>query len=258
MVGQAISQAGSAVGGVAKGAGITLGGMFKLLFFVKARWTISILLIAFFLWQAGVESIKQKNISPIVFNVGGRIVSSDETLYWELKRIEANGWRLTATDLEKHEKDSLIYSFKSILAKGSLIFNLLTTFWFLYVIFFIFYWILNKITDISAIINFFFALLFIIFLQSLYGSAMLYLNYECDVNNLDLCISQEDRYKQSLFALTPAKGIGFFAVNIINGNLLDAFKESAVPFLEGIDKQIKGSINDTVNEFDILNNVTVV
>lgn len=234
---EAVTKAGSAISGMAKGTGGTIAGVFKLLFFIKARWTLTILLVLFYSWGALQQSIEQKNFSPFVFEIGGRFASADETLYWQLKEIESNEWRLPSRSIEEGEKEGFWRDTKSLMAKGGLILDIISMGWFVYIMLYFFYWIFNKLNNTQPLANWIIAITFVVLLQSLYGEAMLYLNYEGGS-------TQEDKYKEIGFAMTPLKGTTFLVFNAhkIFG---DALFKGAVPFL---DQEINSTINQTNSE----------
>lgn len=227
-MGSGISTAGAAAGSIAKGTGGTIGGIFKLLFLVKWRWTITIFILSLMLWGAIAESIQERNFKPLIFDVGGQLVSADENFYWYLKGIEANDWKIPSERIDSDE-DGFWRDIKSLLAKFNLFFQIFSTGWFLYIVFYALYFIFNKFISISWVANATVALIIMILLQVGYAGHMLYLNYDCpDVP--ESCLTQDEKYTKSVFALTPLKGVGFMIVNF--PNVITAFKESATPVLE--------------------------
>lgn len=238
MVGQGISSAGSAIGGAVKGTGMTFLGILKLLFFVKFRWTITIMLLIFYSWGALNQSLEEKNLYPFIYEVGGRVASADETLYWELKEIEANNWAIPTKNIDVDEEDGTWKTIKSVGAKLKFLFNILSATWFLYVLLYMLFWIIDKFNTSGKAYSVMFAILLLILIQALYGTAMLSIHMDCSS-----CPNLDKRYKDVAFAMTPLKGFGFLIVNAPK-IFDDFFDKSAVPYL---DKKINESLNQIIN-----------
>lgn len=229
--GQAIAKASGAIGGVSKGLGGTIGGIFKLLFLVKARWTITILLLVFSLFVGVTDSIEQRSFYPALISFGDRMVSSDEGLFWRIKSIEDNDWRIPSSIIDSAGDTGFWKDTKSIFSKVALFFYIISTGWFIYVIVFMFYWLFNKLNDTSWILNVVIALLLVFLLQSMYGVTMFFVNYDCSVDNPDICLNRGEREEQATWSLVPLKGTTSLIVNLWNGNLIDAFTDSASPLI---------------------------
>ena len=238
--GQVVGGVVSKVGGVTGGLGKALGSIISLIFL---RWRITITLIFLAISLSGViiESVQDKNFAPIVFSVGDRLVSADEGMYWRLKEIEANDWKISSESIEVGD-EGFWKDFRSISSKTSFLFYILSTGWYIYVVTYFFFWLIRWHNQSEGVFNIMFAIFVVVMLQCLYGSAMLFIKYECDAEHLDKCLSEEEKYTKIGFALTPLKGTGFLVVNF--RNIWGAFLEGTVPF---VDKVVNGSLNITGN-----------
>jgi len=231
------------------GAGIAgIGGVLKFLFFTHLRWTISLILILFTVISSLGACMEQRSAFPLVKNIGGDLLSKDEGLYWTLKDIESNGWRLPIKEMSVDEPDGFWKDVRSALAKISFVFDTLSTFWYIYIVTYLFYLLFKVMNTGSIIMNISLAILVVVFLQISYGSIMLYLNDPCNAEHVELCLPLEEKYSNAFFSLTPLKGTYFLVENLINGNLITLFTESAVAYPVEVN-----ATNNTVN-WDILNN----
>lgn len=213
-------------------SGVGLGSMMNFLFVAHWRWTITLILLVLAIVSSMGECFEQKSFYPLVTNVGGKLLSSDEQLYWRLKDIESNNWKLPLSDIQVNEEDGFWKDLKSVFGKVALFFDFLATFWYVYVVVYIFYWLFKVINTSGTIaFNIIFAILIVALLQSAYGAIMLYMNDDCTATTVDKCLPQTEKYSKAFFSLTPLKGTGFMVMNLINGNLITTFSEGAVPLV---------------------------
>lgn len=233
----AIGQAGTAIGGAVRDAGATFGGILKLIFFVKARWTITIILLIWYCWVALNQAMDDGNYYSFVDVVGSKLVSADEGLYWQLKGIESNGWKIQSNRITPDEPEGFWKDTKSALAKTGFIFDLLAHAWFIYTLFYFFYWIIDKFNTSGKVFSVMFAILIMISLQAMYGVSMLYIHSDSS----DLPISE--KYKNVAFAMTPLKGVTFLVIHSIDIFENAVWKEMAIPL---INKSVEQVVNESV------------
>lgn len=239
---QAAVSGASKIGGAIAGGGRAVFSIFGL-FLLKWRVFITVLFLSIYLASAIGESINEKSFKPLVFKVGGRIVSADETQYWKIKEIEANDWRLPSKNIEEGEEEGIWRDIKSLFARAGFAFDTITTLWFIYILWYVLWMALKTINDSARLVMGILAIVFVMFLQALYGVSMLYINYGCSVEYPDLCHDDAQRTKDVGFALTPLKGTYLTVYHLfVTGNLRESFVNSAVPFIE------RKFINETINQ----------
>lgn len=230
MAGVAVAKAGSAISGTTKGIGGTISNLIKLIFFVKARWSITIILILIFSWNAFIEAKETKSLAPLVFEIGGRLASPDETLYYQLKEIEENNWQLPTKSIEPNEKEGLLRDIKSIWSRIVFVISIFSIFWFCYVTYYSIYWIASRHSEDEKFHNFLTAIIFLILIQALFAEAMLY------INSSELK-SNEDKIKDVVFTLRPFKGITFLVMNF--GDIMNMLISPAIPYIPELNNTIK-------------------
>lgn len=200
---------------------------------VNWRISLTLLFLVIYLSSSIIQCVNERSFSPLVFGVGGRILSSDETLYWKLNKIEANGWKLVSSNMQQDEPPGLWHDVKSVFAKIGFVFDIITSLWFIYMVIFLFSRFIGFFNVSGTWLNWVAAAIIVMFLQALYGSAMLYINYECNKDHTDACLTQPEKYKNAVFALTPLKGCGKLVYHLFfTREILDALTESAIPPLE--------------------------
>jgi len=232
-IGAGLTKVGGAVGGIGK----TIGSLFGL-FFLKWRVTITLIFIIFNLSGAIGDSIKEKNLSPIIFSVGGRIFSGDETQYWAVKEVENNGWKLPSDNIDPDEEDGFWKDVKSSFTKFGFAFNFLGNIWYVYIVWYVFFIIIDKFNTSGKVFSALFAILLLFGVQAIYGVSMLYLHYDCSKG-----LTETEQYKEVGLALTPLKGTYYTMYELfVTQNLYNAFKESAVTPIEKIPL-----INESIN-----------
>lgn len=232
---EVISKIAGAGGGIVK----TFGSIFGL-FFLKWRVTLTILFLLINTSGAVVDSFKERNFYPVLSTIGARLGASDGDLYWRLKEVEDNNWRIPSENIE-HDEEGFFRDFKSSLSKINLFLYILFTGWYVYILIYFFYWLMKFHNDSEKLFDLLFALLIVIGIYMLYNVTMLYVNYDCGADNLDSCFPYEDRKAEVLLSLNPLKGTVFLIQNIVNGNLIDAFKESASPIITPINESLNST-----------------
>lgn len=227
MAGQIVSGAGKAIGGAFGGIGRTIGSFFTL-FFLRWRVTVTLIFVLIHLFSAIGDSLDQGSFKPLIYQVGGRIVSGDETQYWKIQEIANNDWKIPSENI-KPEDAGFFKDTKSVMAKVSFVFDFFANMWYVYILIYAIFLIINKFNTSGEAFSFLFALLLVAVLQAGFGLYMLYINYDCSPSMPDNCISLSERETQASFALTPFKGVSSTIKHLfITKNLLNAFKESAV------------------------------
>lgn len=182
---------------------LIFGGLFSLMW-LKWRYTITILFILFLLATAIPESVRQGSLAPLVFEIGGRIVSSDEVLYQNNIKLEKNDFTIPV----EIKGESSFNVVRVMWAKFKFILSVLSCFWFMYIMGYMFYkfFMLFEDRQINAIVL---AIFLMIFLQMSFSLAMLH------INSIENPVTDKvTAYKDVSFALIPLKGIGRFAINI--------------------------------------------
>lgn len=201
------------------------------IFFIKWKITISLFFMAVFLAGAITESIQEKNAYPLLKQAGGKILSADEDMYYEMIKIENNDFRIPTT-LIKQGDQGFWHDIKSIASKTNFTFKIFGTIWFLYIFTHLWSLIYKLHNENESFWNIIFAILTVIILQMGYSLALLYINAET-------LPSQEQRIEDVSFSLIPLKGTLFSQHSVayhlfITGNLIETFKKSAAPLTQPI------------------------
>lgn len=222
-----IAGAGSAIGGAFTGIWKVVISIFSLLF-LKWRITFTLIFLSMFLGNAFYASMQQKSFEPLVMKAGGLFASADEQLYWRVRQIEANDWRLPANSIDPEEEEGNFWrDLKSSLSKAYFFIEIIGAGWFVYIMGYFFFVLFKLHNDSEKAWCMIFAVMVLIFLQCSYGLAMLYLNYEPSV----IPLTKQQKLKNISFALIPLKGGGltmyhmFFTGNLWKNTIL----KSAVP-----------------------------
>ena len=244
MVGAIAGGAISKVGGIVGGTGKILGSFFAL-FFLRWRLFITVIIVIIHLSGAIGDAFEENSIAPIVIQIGGRILSGDETQFWKIKEIEANGWRFPSklvdptseTDEEEGFWSNIFKDIKSVWVKISFALNFFANLWYVYILWYVLYLVIGLANTSGKAFSAIIAIILVIGLQSTYGVSMLYINYEGNE------LSETDKYKTVGLALAPLKGT-FYTIKhlFFTQELLEAFKESAVVPIEDIP-----FVNETIN-----------
>lgn len=224
------------IDGIIKAIGGTFTGLWKViasifgLLFMKWRITITLIFLSMFLGNATYLSFQQKSFEPLVMKAGGLFASADEQLYWRIKEIESNEWRLPTRMIDPEEEEGEFWrDAKSFLSKTYFILEIIGAGWFVYIMGYLFFLLFKLHNDSEKAWCMIFAVMVLIFLQCSYGLAMLYMNYECS-DGIG-CLTIEQKTKNIGFALIPLKGAGLTLYHFFfTGNLWkNTIFESAVP-----------------------------
>jgi len=230
---------GTAMGGFFGGIWKVIVSIFTLLFF-KWKITISMFFLALFLGNALFESVEEKSAMPLIMRSGSILLSADEALYWEIKAIEKNEWRLPSKRIEIGEDEGIWKDFKSTMAKSYFLLEIIGSMWFIFIMGYLLFKFFMALNNQSIVISLFLMVLVMFFFQSGYSLSLLFLNYDCGLVEGTSCFTYEERLEKVSFALNPLKGTQQVVYHLFfTGNL---WKHT---FLEGAVPDVKISMNQS-------------
>ena len=204
--------------GIVKGVG---GGFWKVIaslfafFFKYWRFTITGFFVMLLFASAITQSMKEKSFYPIVYEVGGRIVSSDATLYEDVLKLKENNWKIPVT-LDPNDR---WIALKVVWAKIMFIMRVLACLWFIYFTI----WVLYKLRELHSkdevADNVLIAIVLFLLLGMLFSELMIPIRYannnsflskETPINatygNITF-VSLDEVYTDVLLGLAPIKGV---------------------------------------------------
>jgi hypothetical protein len=94
---------------------------------------ISLFLLFFIILGASVQCIQQHSFSPLLYEVGGRLVSADETIYQKVTLLRSNPDAV----LFKSTDTGFIPAIKSFWSHAELWYGIITSIWFIYMNFYL-------------------------------------------------------------------------------------------------------------------------
>jgi len=117
--------------GVKGGARNAISSIFKpvILLFSKFGWKLGVTMIflSIIMLSATVQSISQKSVFPMFYEVGGRFVSADEMIYQDITKLRTDPSRVILNC-----KEGIIDSFLSMGSTLMFILGLISSIWFIY------------------------------------------------------------------------------------------------------------------------------
>ncbi len=189
-----------------------------LFLFSKIGWQLSITLILLIFIFAGavIQSVKQKSPYPIFFEVGGRLVSSDEVLYQDITTLRLNPEEAVFT--YNAEEGGFFNRIKHYTSRLNFWFNIITQFWFIYMNFYMFHklikWLHGQV--IPGHINWLWTIFVLFTLQMIFSLTMFSANmmrYEHTkvipgiTDQAMGSMGEADAFKFTLHNCIPFKGV---------------------------------------------------
>ena len=197
-------------------------------------FTILSILLTITVLNAGVQAIQQKSLRPLIYEIGGRIMSADEVIYQKGKYLEANPYKVNRQIFEQkilQEKgkisffDNVGFFFSSIW----IYIDILVNFAFIIVMGILIYkFVAFALTQdtMFTIKNVLITIVFMALLQSLFGVILL----------SQIPRQESASVSEVALAMTPFKGIFYSLFFVFPKVISGAYNNIVVP-VESIQQQ---------------------
>lgn len=187
----------------------------KLSLLTSKRAYIFYILLIIATLNAIILSINEKNPYPLIREIGGRLIATDETIYYSTKNIVENPQKIYLIEQNLQGKNSLetfLMQSWSLIKRVWYFLMILSSFYFLYMIIYVLWWFSDYVF-IHNMDNFFgnlfLALIFMGLIQMIFAF-ITYNPYEKGVDYYKL------DWKDKLLVIAPFKGIIYFSIHFID------------------------------------------
>lgn len=169
---------------------------------------ISIFLLFFIILSASVQCIQQHSFSPLIYEVGGRLISADETIYQKVTLLKTNPDAV----LFRPTDTSFVNTIKRLWSNFSLWYGILVSLWFIYMNFYLAFKLVKFLNGPTApiYINWIWALYILFTLQMIFSLSLFsasQLKAQTMPTNMTMNMTEVQISEKVLVNVIPFKGV---------------------------------------------------